>query len=144
MAIKLHNTLSKQLEEFTPTTPGEVKLFVCGPTVYDHDHLGHAKTYTQFDLIARTLRYLWYNVTYLQNITDIDDKIITRARETNVETSMLTQEFEKYHIEDMEKLGNTSVDKYARATDYIPQIVSQVERLIAKGIAYKTSDGHYF
>src|SRR3990167_2200903 len=144
MAIKLHNTLSGSAEEFQPISPNEVKLFVCGPTVYDFDHLGHAKTYTQFDLVARALRYLGYNVTYLQNITDIDDKIIVRAREKGVEPSVLAQEFEKYHIEDMEKLGNTSVTKYARATDYIPQIISQVRRLLEKGIAYKTSDGYYF
>ena len=144
MAIKLHNTLSGSVEEFQPISSNEVKLFVCGPTVYDFDHLGHAKTYTQFDFVARVFRYLGYNVTYLQNITDIDDKIIIRAREQNVEPSLLAQEFEKYHIEDMEKLGNTSVTKYARATDYIPQIVSQVERLVSKGIAYRISDGYYF
>ncbi|MBI1974372.1 MAG: cysteine--tRNA ligase [Candidatus Zambryskibacteria bacterium] len=144
MTLKLYNTLSGQLEEFKPISPSEVRLFVCGPTVYDLDHLGHAKTYTQFDLIARTLRYLGYNVRYIQNITDIDDKIIVRAREKNVEPSILAREYEKYHVEDMEKLGNTSVDKYARATDYISQIISQVERLVAKDMAYKISDGYYF
>src|SRR3989344_8887573 len=144
MALKLHNTLSGELEEFVPIEAGKVKMFVCGPTVYDFDHLGHAKTYTQFDLVARTLRYLGYNVTYLQNITDVDDKIIIRAREKGVEPAELAREYEKYHIEDMEKLGDTTVTKYARATDYISQIESQVERLVAKGVAYKISDGYYF
>ena len=142
--LKLHNTLLRELEEFKPINSDVIQLFVCGPTVYDFDHIGHAKTYTQFDIVARTLRYLGYNVKYVQNITDIDDKIIMRAKEKDVEPSVLALEYMKYHIDDMEKLGNTSVDKYAPATDYILQIVSQVKRLLEKGFAYKTSDGYYF
>ena len=119
-------------------------MFVCGPTVYDYSHLGHAKTYTQFDFIARSFRYMGYQLKYLQNITDIDDKIIQRARDKNMEPRVLAEEYEKYYLEDMIALGNKSVDKYARAHDYIPQIVDQVKRLVAKGIAYKISDGYYF
>ena len=144
MAIKLHNTLSGKVEEFQPIKPNEVKMFVCGPTVYDYSHLGHAKTYTQFDFIARSFRYMGYQLKYLQNITDIDDKIIQRARDKNMEPRVLAEEYEKYYLEDMIALGNKSVDKYARAHDYIPQIVDQVKRLVAKGIAYKISDGYYF
>ncbi len=144
MTIKLHNTLTGKLEDFKPIEAGLVKMFVCGPTVYDYAHIGNAKTYTQFDVIARTLRYLGNNVTYLQNITDIDDKIIIRAAKRGVDPSVLAQEYEKYYLDDMKSLNNVSVDKYARAHDYIPQIVSQVKRLVEQGFAYKISDGYYF
>ena len=142
--IRLYNTLGKKLETFEPLNGKTVKMFVCGPTVYDYSHLGHAKTYTQFDFLARFLKYSGFEVNYLQNITDIDDKIIKRAKERNIEPSALAEEFEKYYLEDMQTLGNTSVTKYARAHDYIDNILSQVERLVEKGYAYKISDGYYF
>jgi len=142
--IRLHNTLGNKLEEFKPLENKTVKMFVCGPTVFDYSHLGHAKTYTQFDFLARFLKYSGYEVNYLQNITDIDDKIIKRASERGVKPYELANEFEKYYLEDMQKLGNTNVTKYARAHDYIDNIISQVKRLVEKGIAYKISDGYYF
>ncbi len=144
MTLRLHNTLSRNEEEFHPIVEGEVKMFVCGPTVYDFAHIGNAKTYTQFDLVARTLRFLGYKVTYLQNITDIDDKIITRASERGVTPSALAEEYESYYLRDMQELNNVSVDKYARAHDYIPQIVTQVKSLVEQGFAYQISDGYYF
>lgn len=144
MAIKLHNTLTGKLEEFKPIEPGVVKMFVCGPTVYDFSHIGHGKTYTQFDIVVRALRYVGYQVTYVVNITDIDDKIIKRASERRMEPNILAQEYEAAYIEDMEVLNNTSVDKYARAHDYVPEIISQVKRLVLKGLAYQISDGYYF
>ena len=144
MPLKLYNTLSKTKEEFKPIQDNKVNLFVCGPTVYDYPHLGHAKTYTQFDVLARFLRYLGYKVFYLQNITDIDDKIINRAREEGTSWQELSLKFEKIYLEDMMFLGNTSVDTYARATDHIPQIVNQVQTLVEKGYAYEISDGFYF
>ncbi len=120
-------------------------MFVCGPTVYDYAHIGHARTYVAFDVIVKYLRYKGYNVVYLQNITDIDDKIIARAKERGVEPSDLAKKFEKEYYEDMKKLGIDSVNKYVRATDYIPQIVKQVQKLIEKGFAYKIEgDGYYF
>ncbi len=144
MTLRLHNTLSRKEEEFHPMVEGEVKMFVCGPTVYDFAHIGNAKTYTQFDLVARTLRFLGYKVIYLQNITDIDDKIITRAALRGVAASTLAEEYESYYLRDMQGLNNVSVDKYARAHDYIPQIVAQVKSLIAQDFAYRISDGYYF
>lgn len=144
MAIKLHNTLAGKLEEFSPINPGEIKMFVCGPTVYDYSHLGHAKTYTQFDFIARFFRYSGFKLTYLQNITDIDDKIIQRAHDRSMEPQVLAEEFEKYYKEDMRALNNTSTDKYAGAHEYIPQIVDQIKRLLTENVAYKISDGYYF
>ncbi len=144
MSLKFYNTLSREKEEFIPIDKKRVSFFVCGPTVYDYPHLGHGKTYTQFDVLARALRYFGYEVFYLQNITDIDDKIINRAKEQNISTKELAEKFEKIYLEDMTSLGNTSINKYARATDFIPQIIKQIETLIEKGYAYKTSDGIYF
>ena len=140
--LKIYNTLSRKSETFKPNE--KVKAFVCGPTVYDYAHLGHAKTYIQFDFIIKYLRYKKFNVFYLQNITDIDDKIIKKANEEKIDWKELSRKFEKLYIEDMNSLGIDSVDKYARATDYIKEIVSQVKRLIEKGYAYKISDGYYF
>src|SRR3989344_107623 len=140
--LKIYNTLSRKSETFKPNE--KVKAFVCGPTVYDYAHLGHAKTYIQFDFIIKYLRYKKFNVFYLQNITDIDDKIIKKANEEKIDWKELSRKFEKLYIEDMNSLGIDSVDKYARATDYIKEIVSQVKRLIEKGYAYRISDGYYF
>jgi cysteinyl-tRNA synthetase len=142
--IYLSNTLTRKKEKFEPINDKKVNLFVCGPTVYDHSHLGHAKTYTQFDFLVRFLRYLGFDVFYLQNITDIDDKILARAKESNVDWKDLTQKFEKLYVEGMQRLNNTSVTKYARATDYIDQIVKQVKILMEKGYAYTIDDGIYF
>ncbi len=144
MAIKLYNTLTRKLELFKLLKDKEIKFFVCGPTVYDYSHIGHAKTYIQFDIIVKYLRYKNYKVFYLQNITDIDDKIIKRANEQNISWKDLARKFESYYLEDMKQLNISSVNKYAKATDYIQEIVSQVQRLIKKGYAYKISDGYYF
>jgi cysteinyl-tRNA synthetase len=142
--LDVFNTLTGKKERFQPLQAGRINFFVCGPTVYDYPHLGHAKTYTQFDFIVRYLRWLGYDVFYLQNITDIDDKIIQRARERNQSWDQLAREFEAIYIEDMAALGNNFVTRYARASEYIEAIVSQVERLLAKGVAYRTGDGIYY
>jgi cysteinyl-tRNA synthetase len=144
MGIALYNTLSREKEPLEPLEPPRVRLFVCGPTVYDLPHLGHAKTYTQFDLVARHLRLRGYDVHYVQNVTDIDDKIIARANERGIDARELAREFEERYLDDMAALGNTSVDEHARATDFIDQIVSQVQRLAEGGHAYELSDGWYF
>ncbi len=144
MMIKLYNTLSRKKEVFEPISKGKVNLFICGPTVYNNSHLGHAKTYVQFDMIVKYLRFRGYKVHYLQNITDIDDKIINRAQEKNENWKEISRKYEKIYIEDMKSLGVDSINKYARATDYIKEIISQVKRLIKKGYAYKVSNGWYF
>ncbi|MEK6823629.1 MAG: cysteine--tRNA ligase [Nanoarchaeota archaeon] len=144
MTLKIYSTLSRKKEIFEPIKKNQVNLFVCGPTVYDYAHLGHAKTYTQFDLIVKYLKYKGYKVFYLQNITDIDDKIINRANQEKTDWKEIAEKYEKEYFEDMENLGINSVNKYAKATDYIPEIISQVKRLIDKGVAYKISDGYYF
>jgi len=142
--IKIYSTLSKSVEDLNPMEEGKIKFFVCGPTVYDLSHLGHAKTYTQFDFIVKYLRWSGFDVNYLQNITDLDDKIIKRAAERNIDWKQLVQEFEAAYREDMLALGNNAVSKYARATDYIENIVSQVKRMIEKGLAYQAPDGSWY
>jgi cysteinyl-tRNA synthetase len=143
MGLRVYNTLTREVEDFAPHDPALVRMFVCGPTVYDFSHAGHAKTFTQFDFIARYLRRR-YQVRYVQNVTDIDDKIIARAAAAGVAPRKLADEFEAAYADDMRWLGNTAVTDTARAHDYIPQIVSQVQRLIAAGAAYELDDGWYF
>jgi cysteinyl-tRNA synthetase len=140
----VYNTLTKRKELFAPITAGVVRMFVCGPTVYALSHLGHAKTYTQFDLIARYLRRRGYRVTYAQNITDVDDKIIRRAEQSGTTPAAMAATLEKCHLEDMAALHIRSVDRYARASDHIGEIVAQVQELIRAGRAYQLDDGWYF
>jgi cysteinyl-tRNA synthetase len=141
--MKLYNTLTREKDAFEPLSD-TANVFVCGPTVYDYSHIGHGKTYTQFDIIIRYLRWKGYDLFYLMNITDIDDKIIKRADERDRDWKALAEEYEAYFKEDMEALGNTAVDEYARATDHVDAIIDQVQRLIDKGYAYEISDGYYF
>jgi cysteinyl-tRNA synthetase len=144
MDISIYNTLTKKKEKLVPMHPGKINMFVCGPTVYDFSHLGHAKTYTQFDFVVRYLRKKGFQVFYLQNITDIDDKIIKRAHELKMTPKALALKYEAAYKQDMLSLGNTSVSEFARATDHIPMIIKQIKDLISKGVAYEISDGYYF
>ena len=143
--LKIFNTLTGKKDLFKPIKGKKVNLFVCGPTVFDYSHLGHAKLAITFDLFVKYLRFLKYDVLYLQNITDLDDKIIARAREKGVSPKDLAMAFEKEWVQSMKALGINSVSKYPRATDYIKEIISQVQRLQEKGFAYKIEgDGIYF
>lgn len=142
--LKVYNTMSRKKEAFQPMQENRVKLFVCGPTVYDDSHIGHARTYISFDIIARYLKYRGYTVFYLQNITDIDDKIINRAAETGTVPLDLARKFEKRYLEDMEALGVNNVNLHARATEHLPEIIAQIETLMEKGYAYETDTGVYF
>jgi cysteinyl-tRNA synthetase len=145
MPIKLYNTLTKKKELFKPLKKNKINFFVCGITPYDNAHIGHAKTYVQFDIIVKYLRYKGHKVTYLQNVTDIDDTIIRRAKEKNISAKELAAKFEKEYYVDMKALGVDSVDKFARATDHITEILKQVKTLIDKGYAYIIEDdGVYF
>ncbi|MDD1764304.1 MAG: class I tRNA ligase family protein, partial [Methanobacteriaceae archaeon] len=140
----IYNTMSRKKEVFQPVKPPRVKLFVCGPTVYDDSHIGHGRTYIAFDCIARFLRYQGYSLFYLQNITDVDDKVIKRAEERGVDPLLLAQEYESRYLADMKSLGVVSVNLYARATEHIPEIVDQIKVLLEKGFAYETENGIYF
>lgn len=145
MIMRLHDTFSKTKSDFELVNGKKVALFVCGPTVYDYSHIGHARTYIAFDAFVKYLRHKGCTVRYVQNITDIDDKIIARAAELKQTPKDLARNFETEYFHDMEMLGIDSVDRYARATDYILQIISQVKRLIDKGYAYEIkNDGVYY
>ncbi len=141
--MKIYNTLSKKKEDFNPKK--KINMFVCGPTVYNYIHLGNARTFANYDLIAKYLRYQKIKLFYLQNITDIDDKIIKRSKEEKTTWKKLARKYEKEFLEDISKLKINSIDKYARATNYIEEIVSQVKRLEKKGYTYTIeNDGIYY
>ena len=141
--IKVYSTMTRQKEELKVTN-NKIKLFVCGPTVYDYSHIGHARTYISFDVIVRYLKHEGYSVFYLQNITDIDDKIIKRAKENNEDPLELSHRFEKEYLKDMETLNVSNVNFYARATEHMNEIINQIQDLIDKGYAYDTETGVYF
>jgi len=143
--LKVYNTLNRKREQFKPMHNKEVKMFVCGQTVYDDAHMGHAKTYVQFDIIVRWLRKLGYKVFYVQNITDIEDKIINRARERGEDPLELAKHYVKRFLEDMEALKVTkNVDMFPKTTDYIPQMIEQIKTLIDKGYAYVVDGDVYY
>jgi len=143
--LKIYNTFSRKKEKIKPIKgKNRLNLFVCGPTVYDFPHIGHARTYIFFDSFVKYLKEIGFNVFYLQNITDLDDKIIARAREKHVLPKCLAEAFEKEYLKAMKKLHINSVTKYARATSYIKEIINQTERLLEKGYAYKLEDGIYY
>ena len=142
--MDIYSTLTRSKENFETINKNRVNLFVCGPTVYDDAHIGHGRTYISFDTIKRYLEYSGYAVFYIQNITDIDDKIINRSKESGIPASDIARKFEKRYIEDMTKLNVTGVNLFARATDHLDEIIDQIQRLIDKGFAYESDDGVYF
>ena len=142
--MHVYSTLTRSKENFKTINKNRVNLFVCGPTVYDDAHIGHGRTYISFDTIKRYLEYSGYAVFYIQNITDIDDKIINRSKESGIPAHDIARKFEKRYIEDMTKLNVTGVNLFARATDHVDEIIDQIQRLIDKGFAYETEDGVYF
>lgn len=142
--MEIHNTLTNKKETLVPINENKINFFVCGPTVYGLAHIGNGKTFTQFDMVAKYLRYRKFDVFYLQNLTDIDDKIIRKSQEEGVTWKDISELYTREFLQDMASLGNDAVTRYAKATDYIDQIVSQVKRLEEKGVAYRTSDGIYY
>jgi len=142
--LKVYNTLTKKKEVLKPRKGKKVNLFVCGPTTYDFSHIGHARTYIVFDMIAKYLKQKGYDVFYLQNITDIDDKIITRAKREKTVPRKLALLFEKEYLKDMKSLNVNSVTKYAKATNHIKEIIKQVKILSKKGFAYQIKNGIYY
>jgi cysteinyl-tRNA synthetase len=138
--LYIHNTLAREKQAFSPIEPGKVRMYVCGPTVYDFCHIGNARPWVVFDVVQRWLRASGYAVTYVRNITDIDDKIIKRAVENNESCKALTERFIRFMQEDSAALGVQPPDHEPRATDFVPQMVKLVQRLEAQGLAYKASD----
>src|SRR3989442_2578334 len=139
--LKIYNSLGRTKQEFVPLRPGEVRMYVCGMTVYDYLHLGHARMLVAFDVVQRWLRASGYRVTYVRNITDIDDKIIRRARESGETFEQLTARFIGYMDEDAAALGIEKPDHEPRATQYLPQMVRMIDRLEDKNLAYQSASG---
>ena len=140
-ALKIYNTLARDKVAFVPIEPGKVKMYVCGMTVYDYCHLGHARVMVVFDMVQRWLRAQGYQVTYVRNITDIDDKIIRRAVENKESISQLTNRYIAAMNEDADALGVQRPDHEPRATAYVPQMLSLISKLESNGLAYQASDG---
>lgn len=139
--LKIHNTLTKKKEEFKPIVPNQVGIYVCGVTVYDYCHIGHARTYLNFDMIIRYLQYSGYQVNYIRNITDIDDKIIKRSNENNEPWQELTERFIKAMNEDFHETLNTlTPNQEPKATEYVSEMVLMIAELVEKGYAYVASN----
>ncbi|MDG6771147.1 cysteine--tRNA ligase [Glaesserella parasuis] len=139
--LKIYNTLKREKEEFKPIHPDHVGMYVCGVTVYDLCHFGHGRTFVSFDVIARYLRYLGYNLRYVRNITDVDDKIIKRSLENNETCDQLVDRMIIEMHKDFDALNILRPDVEPRATQHIPEIIAIVEKLLAKGHAYVAEDG---
>jgi cysteinyl-tRNA synthetase len=139
--LKIYNTLARDKQEFMPIVPGKVGMYVCGMTVYDYCHLGHARVLVVFDMVYRWLKGSGYDVTYVRNITDIDDKIIKRAAENNESIHALTQRFIDAMHEDADALGVQRPDHEPRATQYVPEMLEMIARLEQNGLAYRATDG---
>jgi cysteinyl-tRNA synthetase len=139
--LRLYNTLTRSKQDFVPIEPGRVRMYVCGMTVYDYCHIGHARVMVVFDVVQRWLRASGYDLTYVRNITDIDDKIIRRAAETGVTIKALTEEFIGYMHEDERALGIQPPDHEPRATEYVPQMLGMIGTLEANGLAYRAAGG---
>lgn len=139
--LQIFNTLSRKKELFTPIEPGKAGLYVCGITIYDHCHVGHARTYVAFDVINRYLRFSGYDVTYVRNITDVDDKIIKRAAENNESCDALTERFTQAMHADFTALGLLPADIEPRVTTHMADIIHMIETLVAKDYAYVAADG---
>ena len=144
MVLRVHNTLTRSKEEFKPLHGRRVSMFVCGLTPQDETHLGHAKTYIAMDVIARFLRHKGYRVFYVQNVTDIEDRIINKSKETGRDWKEIVATNFASYLEVMGRLGVASVDLYAYATDYIPEILQQIQGLLDKGYAYVADDGSVY
>ena len=139
--LKIYNSLAREKQEFIPIEPGRVRMYVCGMTVYDYCHLGHARVLVVFDMVQRWLRASGLNVTYVRNITDIDDKIIKRAVENNETIGQLTERFIAFMNEDADALGVQRPTHEPKATEYVPQMLDLIGQLEKNGLAYKAKDG---
>ncbi|AKJ68495.1 cysteinyl-tRNA synthetase [Pandoraea thiooxydans] len=140
-SLRIYNSLARDKQPFVSLTPGEVRMYVCGMTVYDYCHVGHARVMVVFDMVQRWLRTIGYRVTYVRNITDIDDKIIKRASENGETIGALTERFIRYMHEDADALGVQRPDHEPRATRFVPQMLDMIGRLERNGYAYQADDG---
>ena len=144
MGLKIYNSLSRQLEDFTPLTEGQVSMYSCGPTVYDYIHIGNARTALVTDIIRRYLEYSGYTVKLVQNLTDIDDKIIARAQTLGISSCQLAQSNSEAYFEDTQRLGIQAADVHPKATEHIPEMIDLIQTLIDKGAAYVVDGSVYY
>lgn len=140
-SLQIYNSLTRSKQVFKPIEPGKVRMYVCGMTIYDYCHIGHARMMMSFDVVYRWLKALGYQVTYVRNITDIDDKIINRAGENGETISSLTERFTRYMHEDTGALGILPPDHEPRATEYVPEMLELIGKLEKNGLAYQSEDG---
>ena len=146
MALKLFNTLTRTVQEFVPLDPQKKKvgMYCCGPTVYDFAHIGNWRTFVFADLVRRTLEFSRYEVQHVMNITDVEDKIIKRVRENKTTLREFTGKFETAFLDDLKTLGCREPHQKPRATEHIAEIIALIEKLVARGVAYKTADGSVY
>jgi cysteinyl-tRNA synthetase len=144
LPILIFDTLAGKKREFVPLAPGQVLFYACGPTVYDHAHVGHARSYVVWDVVVRHLRARGFQVKYVRNFTDVDDKIIRRANERGEDPIALAGGYARSYDEDMDALGNVRPDAAPRVSDHVPQIVKLIEKLIDKGFAYAPGNGDVY
>lgn len=142
--MRIYNFLTRKIEEFKPIEDGQVRLYTCGPTVYDFVHIGNWRTFVFEDVLKRVLTFNGYKVKHVMNITDIDDKIIKRSREEGIELGELTQKYEEVFFEELEKFNIIMADGYPRATKSVSSMIQIIELLLKKGVAYSAEDGIYF
>src|SRR5271154_6688654 len=143
MALRLYNTMSSQVEDFHPLRDNEVRMYACGPTVYDYGHIGNFRTFIAVDLLRRFLRQSGYKIRHVMNITDVDDKIIRNSARDGVSVKQYTAKYEKAFLEDTSTL-NIEEPILVRATDHIPEMAEFIAELQGKGFAYRTEDGSYY
>jgi cysteinyl-tRNA synthetase len=144
MAIQLYNTMTRRKEELIPLEPGKIRMYVCGPTVYNYFHIGNARCFVVFDTVRRYLEYRGYEVEYIQNFTDVDDKIIRAAQETGMSPLEVAQTFIEAYFEDADKLGVKRANVHPRVTEHMDDIIAMIEELVAKGHAYVADGDVYY
>ena len=144
MTLRIYNTLTREKEDFVPVNPGKVGMYLCGPTVYKPAHIGHMVGPVIFDTIKKYLAYLSYDVTWIVNITDVDDKLINKANELGVDVSDLAQQMTQDYFENLATMGVDSIDRFPYATEHIPEMLAMIASLIEKGHAYPLDGDVYF
>ena len=144
MGLHLYNTLTRRVEEFKPIDGDTVRLYTCGPTLYDYAHIGNYRSFLFFDLLKRYLIFAGYRVHHVMNLTDVDDKIIARCAEKSETLAQFTEEYRTAFMEDIDTLGILKAEEYPAATQHIPDIIALISSLMERGHAYSTDDGSVF
>ena len=144
MPVVVYNTLTRRKEPLEPIESGKVGIYTCGPTVYNFFHIGNARPFVFFDVVRRYLQYRGYRVKYVQNLTDVDDKIIKQAIDEGIPASEVAEKYVRAYFEDADALGIQRADYHPRATDHIPEMISLVEGLLEKGFAYEVEGDVFF